>query len=184
MAIKRKKRVRKKKSWITDIPIGVCIFFIAIGIIIGNIFVIVTWHEGKLIDKSETIPVTATFSSYTIHTSPNGKGAVNEVELCFIDHEKLYIDGACFNIDVETALDNLEKGDRLELLLHPVSNYIWDIQRDEEIILSFDDAKSRTRFENIAFTIIGFFVYFCAIMGAISLFLQWKENMKTKRVHR
>ena len=116
-----------------------------------------------MIDKSEIFPVTAAFSSHTIHTSP--RGALSEGELCFIDNEKLYIDGACFNVDVETALDNLEKGNRLELLLYPISNYIWDIQSDEEIILSFDDAKSPTRFENIAFSTTLFFLVILRYCG-------------------
>ena len=176
MSKKRKKtKVRTKRSWIVDIPIGVCIFFVVVGIIIGNVFVILTWHEGKLIDKNEAISVAATFESYTLHHSP--KGSLNEVGIYFSDHVKLYMDGACFNIDVESALDNLKSGDKAELLLHPNSDYIWEMKCDETVILSFEDAKTRIRSENIAFSVIlGAFGYLCAGLGVVSLLLQFKER--------
>ncbi len=180
MAKKRKKQVRTKRSWIIDIPIGVCVYFIIVGMLIGNVFVIVTWNNGKLIDKSEAISVTATYSSYTLHTSP--KGGLSEIEINFSDYEKLYMDGVCFDAGVETALDNLQSGDKVNLLLHPISDYIWDMRSDGEIILLFDDAKNQILSENIAFSgILGTFGYLCAIMGAVSLFLRWKERRKRRK---
>ena len=178
MLEKRKKRkVRTKRSWIVDIPISVCIFFVAAGIIIGNIFVIRTWHEGKLIGKNEAISVSATFDSYTLHHSP--KGSLNEVGIYFSDYEKLYMDGACFNIDVESALDTLQSGDKIELLLHPNSNYIWEMKCDKTVILSFEDAKTRIRSDNIAFSaILGTFGYLCTGLGVVSLLLQFKERRR------
>lgn len=175
---KKKQKARRKYSWITDIPIGVCVFFVVAGIIIGNVFVIGVWHEGKLIDKNDAIPVTAAYESYTIHTSP--KGSLNEVGISFIDHEKLYMDGACFNIEVENALAALQSGEKVDLLLHPNSGYIWEMKSDESIILSFDDAKTRIRSENIAFSaILGTFGYLCAGLGIVSLLLksrQWRRK--------
>ena len=174
----QKKHLRTKRAWIVDIPTSVCVFFIVVGIIMGNVFVIVPWSQGKLIDKDEAISVAATFDSYTIHTSP--KGALDEVEICFSDHEKLYIDGAYFDIYIESSLDNLQEGDKLYLLLHPVSNYVWDMRSDETQIISFEDARSGILLENILFSVVlGSFMYFGAIIGAISLFLQWKEKRKT-----
>ena len=179
MSKKRKKRVRAKRSWIVDVPIGVCVCLLVIGLLLGNVFVFVVWYEGRLVDQSETLPVTATFTSYTIRTS--SKGSLNEVEIRFSDHEKLYIDGACFNLDVEAALDNLQGGDKVDLLLHPVSGDIWDMRSNGEIILSFDDAKDQMLFENVAFSVIfGGFGYFCVVISAVSLCLQWKERRKSK----
>ena len=178
MSKKRKKsKVRTKRSWIVDIPISVCIFFVVGGIIIGNVFVIATWHDGKLIDKNEAIPVSATFESYTLHHSP--KGSLNEVGIYFSDHEKLYMNGACFNIDVECALDTLQSGDKTDLLLHPNSDYIWEMKCDETVILSFEDAKTRIRSENIAFSaMFGTFGFLCAGLGVASLVLQFRERRR------
>ena len=176
----KKKQVRKKKAWILDVPIGVCVILMVMGLLIGNVFVMIIWNEGRLIDKCETIPVTATFDSYMFHTSP--KGSLDSVELLFNDHEKLYIDDACFDGDVKDALDRLEKGDRVDLLLHPVSGDVWEMESEELQILSFDDAKRGTFFENLAFTMLfGFFGYFVAIIAVISLLCQWKEYRKIKK---
>lgn len=179
---KKKPKVRTKRSWIVDIPISMCIYFVIAGIIIGNVFVIITWHEGKLIDKNEAISVSATFESYTLHHSP--KGSLNEVGINFSDYEKLYMDGTCFDVDVESALDNLQSGDRAELLLHPNSDYIWEMKCDETVILSFEDAKTRIRSENIAFSaILGTFGYLCAGLGVVSLLLQFKERRGKLKSH-
>lgn len=176
---KKKQKVCTKRSWIIDIPVGVCIFFVVVGIIIGNLFVIVTWHEGALIDINEAIPVTASFDSYMIHHSP--KGFLNEIGIYFSDYEKLYMDGAYFNIDVENALNDLQRGEKVDLLLHPNSGYIWEMKSDENVILSFDDAKMRTCSENIAFSVIlGTVGYLCAGLGIVSLFLKIREWRRRK----
>ena len=167
----KKRKVKKKHSWITDIPIAVCIFFIVIGIAIGTLFVAGAWCSwGKLIDKSETIAVTATFKLYTKHHS--AKGSLNEIEIQFSNHEELYMDAACFNAEVEEALDKLKSGDRVELSLHPNSGDIWEFKSKDTLILSFDDAKSRMRSENIGFSVLGSFGYLCAAMCTVSLTVQ------------
>ena len=176
-----KSNVRTRCSWFTNIPIGVCIFFIVIGLLLGNVFVIVTWHEGKLIDRSEALPITSTFRSYTTHTSP--KGSLNEIEIFFYDRESVCMRGACIKADVIESLEKLQSGDKVDLLLHPISNYVWQMQSEEETILSFETSRRQILTENIAFSGIGVFCYLLAIMGAISLFVQWKECRKaiTKR---
>lgn len=53
-------------SELLDIPLGVCIFLIVAGLVIGGIFVMGTWHWGALIDIEEAIPVSAAFA-YDLH---------------------------------------------------------------------------------------------------------------------
>ena len=183
MAKKRKKnpqKVRAKRSWIIDVPIFVCIVFLIMGLLIGNVFVFIIWHEGKLVDKEETISVTASFDSYTILTSP--KGSLNEVRIEFRDREALYVDGACFDGAVGRALNSLQSGETVELLLHPISNYVWEMTGGEGVILSFDDAKMRTRSENVSMSVLlGSFGYFCIGFSGVSLLLKARERRKSKK---
>ncbi len=175
----KKRKVKKKRSWIIDIPISVCIFFIVIGIIIGNLFVLGSWYGwGKLIEKSETIPVAATFKSYKKYSS--AKGSLDEIEIQFTDYEKIYMDGACFNVEVEEALDKLQSGDKMDLLLHPNSGDVWEIKSEETVILSFEDARTRMRSENIVFSVLGTIGYLCVAMGTVSLILQLIVRRKRK----
>ena len=174
---KSKKKIKTKRSWLLDIPLGACVFFIVVGIVLGNVFVILTWHEGKMIDKSEAISLSGVYDSYTLHHSP--KGSINEIEIRFIDREKLYMDAAYWNTAVKDALDDLDSGDTVSMLIHPISNYIWEMKTEENTILSFEDAKSGVFAENLGYSIIvGTFGYFCAIMGTVSLILQLIERKR------
>ena len=174
-----KKKIKTKRSWLLDIPIGACVFFLVVGIILGNVFVILTWHEGKMIDKSEATSVAGVYDSYTMHHSP--KGSLNEIEIRFIDREKLYMDSAYWNTTVQDALDDLDSGDTVSMLIHPISEYIWEMKTEENTILSFEDAKSGVLAENLGFSIIlGTFGYFCAIMGTVSLILQLSERRRKR----
>ena len=175
----RKKKIKTKRFWLLDIPISACVFFIVVGIILGNVFVILTWHEGKIINKSDAVSVVGVYDSYTLHHSP--KGYLNEIEIRFIDREKLYMDSAYWNTTVQDALDDLDSGDTVNMLIHPILEDIWEMKTEENTILSFEDAKSGVLAENLGFSIIlGTFGYFCAIMGAVSLILQLVERKRKK----
>ena len=177
MRKKKKKKIRTKRSWIVDIPIGACLLFIIGGIILCTVFVFVTWHEGRLIDKSEAVSVSATFDSYIMHHSP--KGSLNEIEICFRDRESLYMDSAYFNATIQDSLDQLDGGEQLDMLLHPSSEYIWEIKTDRDIILLFEDAKEGVLVENLGFSLIlGSFGCFCSVMGTTSLILQLVERKR------
>lgn len=174
---KRKKKIKTKRSWIVDIPIGACIFFIIVGIVLCTVFIFITWNEGRLIDKSEAISVSATFDSYTMHHSP--KGSLNEIEIRFKDREQLYMDSAYFSATIEDSLDQLDSGEQLHMLLHPSSEYIWEIKTERDTILYFEEAKEGVLVENLGFSIVlGTFGGLCAIMGTTSLILQLVERKR------
>lgn len=176
---KNKKKIKIKRSWLLDIPLGACVFFIVVGIVLGNVFVILTWHEGKMIDKSEAISVAGVYDSYTVHHS--AKGSLNEIEIRFNDRERLYMDSAYWNTTIEEALDDLDSGDTVSMLIHPISEYVWEMKTEENTILSFEDAKIGVLAENLGFSIIlGTFGYFCAIMGTVSLILQLLERRRKR----
>lgn len=174
MRKKKKKHIRIKKSWITDVPIGVCIYFIMIGIALGNVFVIGTWHWGKPIERDEAICVSCTFKSFDFHYGRYG--GVSEVSIEFTDHDTLYIDGAVFSADMEESLEKLTDGEVVDMLIHPNSEYVWEMKVGSDIILSFDDAKNGMVLENIAFSVVlGTFCYFCAVLGIVSLLVRYVE---------
>ena len=60
--------------------------------------------------------------------------------------------------DLGEKLEVLEKGEQFNMLLPPHSEAIWELTTEKSVILSLDDAKSRTQFEN------GFFMFFWLIM--------------------
>lgn len=178
MSKKRKKKICTKRSWIVDIPISVCIFFIVAGVLMGTVFMLNAWYFGKPIEKSEAISTSGTFHYFLRHSS---KGSFTHASIHFTDRETLDIHGGCFNVDVEDALDTLEKGDKIEMLLHPISNDIWEMRSGDTTILSFEDAKDGMRVESIVWSVT--LIPLCdlmAIIGVISICVQFAPRKKKK----
>ena len=179
---KQHKKVKKykKKNSFWDIPVWMCIVFILFGCALGGIFSYDSLYLNKTIHREEAIIVTGHFDSYELlYTSKSA--AVNEVRINFVDREELYI-GAAYHVEMDEKLEGLEKGEQLNMLLHPNSEYIWEMTSDNAVILSFDDAKSRTQFETAIFMV--FLVGFCAIcisMGVIALFVKYFNYKKKRR---
>jgi len=183
---KKKKKQHKnnqktrKKERIADIPLWMCIVFIVLGSVLGSIFTYNCLYFNQIIDCEEAIVATGRFDSYEF--SYGKGGAVSEVRINFIDRGELYIDTA-YHVEMDEKLEDLEKGDQLNMLLHPNSEAIWELTAEKSVILSFDDAKSRTQFEN------GFFMFFlvglcliCFLLGVIALLAKYFEYKKKRRI--
>ena len=186
MKKKRKMQYRSnpkkhKKESLADIPLWMCIVFIVLGGVLGSIFTYDCLYLNQIIDREEAIVATGRFDSYEF--SYGKGGAVSEVRIDFIDRGELYIDTA-YHVEMDEKLEALEKGEQLNMLLHPNSEAIWELTTEKSAILSFDDAKSRTQFEN------GFFMFFlvglCLIgisMGVFALlakFFEYKKKTQNK----
>ena len=176
---KNKQPKSKKKEKIADIPLWMCIVFIVMGGVLGSIFTYNCLYLNQIIDREEAIVATGRFDSYEF--SYGKGGAVSEVRIDFIDRGELYIDTA-YHVEMDEKLEVLEKGEQLNMLLHPNSEAIWELTTEKSVILSFDDAKSRTQFEN------GFFMFFlvglcliCISLGVIALLAKYFEYKKKIR---
>ena len=175
----RKNNKRSSKESIADVPIWMCIVFIVLGGVLGSIFTYNCLYLNQIIDREEAIVATGRFDSYEF--SYGKGGAVSEVRIDFIDRGELYIDTA-YHVEMDEKLEVLEKGEQLNMLLHPNSEAIWELTTEKSVILSFDDAKSRTQFEN------GFFMFFlvglcliCISMGVFALLAKYFEYKKKIR---
>ena len=167
---------KHKKESLADIPLWMCIVFIVLGGVLGSIFTYDCLYLNQIIDREEAIVATGRFDSYEF--SYGKGGAVSEVRIDFIDRGELYIDTA-YHVEMDEKLEVLEKGEQLNMLLHPNSEAIWELTTEKSVILSFDDAKSRTQFEN------GFFMFFlvglcliCISMGVFALLAKYFEYKK------
>ena len=176
---KNKQPKSKKKEKIADIPLWMCIVFIVLGGVLGSIFTYNCLYLNQIIDREEAIVATGRFDSYEF--SYGKSGAVSKVRIDFIDRGELYIDTA-YHVEMDEKLEVLEKGEQLNMLLHPNSEAIWELTTEKSVILSFDDAKSRTQFEN------GFFMFFlvglcliCISLGVIALLAKYFEYKKKIR---
>ena len=169
---KKNKRVRKRNVF-ADIPVWMSIVFILFGVVLGSIFAYDCLYLGKIIDREDAIVARGTFDSYEYSYSPKS-GAVSEVQINFIDRETLYLDA--YHTEMDEKLERLEPGEQLDLLLHPNSEYIWEMTTEDDVVLSFDDAKSRTQLEKSFFGVILVgFCFVCTLMGVVSLCVKCRE---------
>ena len=154
-----------------------CIVFILFGTVLGGVFAYDCLYLGQIIDREDAIVATGVFDSYEYSYSPKS-GAVSEVQINFIDRNALYFDA--YHVEMDEKLEELERGEKLDLLLHPNSEYIWEMTSEDEVILSFDDAKSRTQLEKsfFGFILVGFCLI-CASMGMTSLCVKYREYKKS-----
>ena len=172
---RRKKKKFVKYSRAYDNPPVVYIFFIIMGLVLALLCAVI-WHEGRLIEKDEALCVSGVYESYEPRNSRYG--SVSEIEIRFLDRDTLLMDSAYWNVNIENALDSLEKGERFDMLLHPTSKYIWEIRTSDRVLFSFDDARSGVLTENVGFTfILGVFGLVSILMGTVGLAL-WLRQYK------
>ena len=178
----KKKRSKRKKTFIRefmDIPRGVCIFFIVVGIVLGNIFVIGELYWNKVLPREEFIPVTAAFDDYKLYHGGKG-GSVSAVKLSFSDYDYVYT--AVYTADLGDALGKLKSGDRLEMLLHPNSGEVWEIKYRDVYVLSLGDTAKDIHFETVGFVVLGIICYLMTAFGASSLIFQHFDSIKRSKV--
>lgn len=169
---------KHKKESLADIPLWMCIVFIVLGGVLGSVFTYDCLYLNQIIDREEAIVATGRFDSYEF--SYGKGGAVSEVRIDFIDRGELYIDTA-YHVEMDEKLEALEKGEQLNMLLHPNSEAIWELTTEKSAILSFDDAKSRTQLEKNFFGVILVgFCFVCTLMGVVSLCVKCREYKTSK----
>ena len=174
----KKEKQKSEKNIFADIPAWMSIVFILFGVVLGSIFAYDCLYLGKIIDREDAIVARGTFDSYEYSYSPKS-GAVSEVQINFIDRETLYLDA--YHTEMDEKLERLEPGEQLDLLLHPNSGYIWEMTTEDDVVLSFDDAKSRTQLEKSFFGVILVgFCFVCTLMGVVSLCVKCREYKTSK----
>ncbi len=156
---------RKRKK--DPMPVGFAVFMIVAGLIIGTVFTLGMQYWNAPIERAEATYVEATFEKYY------GLSASKSITVYFSDHEQLEIDVACVTSDILEDIEMLSKGDRVKLLVHPNSTTIWEISTAEKTIMSFEHSQNRLQGNNIAFGLLGIFMYCCAAIGIGSLISRW-----------
>ena len=178
----KNKRAKRKNAFIRELletPRGFCIFFIVVGIVLGNVFVIGEWHWNKVLPRDEFIATTAVFDDYKLYHGGKA-GSVSAVKLSFTDHDYIYT--AVHTSDLEDALGKLKSGDRLEMLLHPSSGEIWEIKYRDMYVLSLEDTAKAIYSETVGFIVLGIICYLMTAFGAASLIFQHFDSIKRSKM--
>ena len=86
---------------------------------------------------------------------------------------------------MKDGIKALPEGAKVDMLVHPNSNTIWELKHDGKTILSFEESQKDIKNENVGFIVLGIFMYFCAAIGFGSLLIKGvrarKNNKRSKK---
>lgn len=169
---------RKKKQ---EISLGTAVMLLVVGLILGSIFVFGSQYWGEPIQREDATEVSEIYQAYEINPGKIRKHHIKQIEITLADHSSVYIDGACVSEDVKDGIKALPKGAKLDMLVHPNSDTVWELKHGDKTILSFEESQKDIKNENIGFIILGIFMYFCAAIGLSSLLMRGIRTRKRKR---
>ena len=169
---------RRKKQ---GTSLGTAVMLLVVGLILGSIFVFGSQYWGEPIQREDAIEISATYEAYEINPGKIRKHHIKQIEISLADHSSVYIDGACVSEDVKDGITALPEGAKLNMLVHPNSDTVWELKHGDKTILSFEESQKDIKNENVGFVILGVFMYFCAVIGLGSLLTRGVRARKNKK---
>lgn len=164
---KRRKKVRLHDRF-------ECILLLIFGLLMGTVFTFGMSYWNATVEPEDAIAVSATYDGYEIHYGRGKRSShrnnINTVDLLFTDYEQLTIDSSCINAGLLDRVYSLQKGDTLDMLVHPNGgDTLLSVTATGESILAYDDAMKMLSVERWGFFAIGLFCYLGAGVGAYYL---------------
>ena len=148
---------------------NIAVKLLIVGLIMGMIFTFGVQYWSADIQREEAIEITGEFEAYRLYSK---RGHNKEIKISLEGYDPYFIGGECITQALIDRIDAIEEGTELHLLVHPNSSTIWELKDGEETILDFEYAKQHIKLENTGFAYLGYFMYFCAAAGLLSLLLR------------
>jgi len=173
-----KKNKLFKKLFKNKMTFEQAILFLIIGIIMGSVFTFGQQYWKAPIDRNSAVSVEA---EYSYHTQRLVRPDSHAVNIHCSDGEIYSIDAHCVTNDILDFTDSLEKGTKLNMLIHPNSNTILSLDVNGESILDFNEVIGDLNSTNIGFLCLGIIMYILALCGAIRLIVLTIQKYKNKK---
>lgn len=156
--MKRNRAALSKPQWV---------IFLVLCLFMGTVFTFGVQYWKAPIEKSEAIYAKAT---YTSHEVSGGRRRSDRILLYFSDYAQLDIEASCVNQTVKEKLARLPSDTEVELLIHPNTSMVLELQAEDEKILEFQETQEKLRIERNEFLILGLILYAGAVYAAVSLY--------------
>lgn len=147
---------------------------------LGTVMTFGMHHWEKDISRAESVPAEATYQSCK---EKYGRSSLAEILVQFSDLEQQAMDSAYASEALFEAINALEPGTKVSLLLHPNSAIILEFRVGDTVILDFEHATEALRREVVGFTMLGIFLYLIGLGFAVALLLP-KSAKQSLRVFR
>ena len=146
--------------------------FLCMVFFVGTVFVSQVLQNQK-IQRHEAIILNAEFQeadpAYGKTTS-----RIKYIDLLFENAEEQTVDGCCLGHGLQEKLERIPSGTQMQLLLHPDSGNVLQIQVSDEVLLDFNLAQERLWNEALSFVGLGVFMYAVGIALLVRMF--WKKR--------
>ena len=170
----------KKRNIKEPLPIGVATFFIIVGLFLGTVFIFGQQYWGSPLEREDAVVVSATYEKCWVQYGRT-HSSISQIVLYLNERDNLCIDGACANEKIVERIKELPKGAKLDMLVHPNSDTVWELRYGDEVILSFEESQKDIKGENIGFGILGLILYAFAAFGIGSLLARALRARKRSR---
>ncbi|MBQ6539677.1 MAG: hypothetical protein IJL71_01445 [Oscillospiraceae bacterium] len=132
----------------------------------------------KTVSRDEALTVTAEYESYKVHYS---RGHSQYVLIRFKNHEQLDFDKYCATDDVIDMVDSILPGNEVNMLVHPNSDTILEMEANGGYILRFEESMKRLKSGRTGYYFVGGFMYLLFIYGLFSLIYERNQNRRHKK---
>ena len=159
-------------------PLGMAIALLVVGILLGSIFSFGMQYWNKEVTREECVKIQTQFLGYKEDLR---KGHINQIIIDCTNGERYVIDGGSVNSKLQNYLSKISPNEDITLLIHPNSDTIVEFSTSFETILIFSETIDKLGGEATGFLFLGFFMYFCSLVGLYYIVCHGRKKWKCKK---
>lgn len=146
--------------------------FLCLALFVGTVFVSQVFQNQRIQRQDATV-----LNAEFVEADPSygrNMSSIRYIDLLFKNAEEQTVDGCCLGYGLKEKLESLPSGSEMQLLIHPKSGNVLEIQVGNDTLLEFDFAQERLWNEALAFMGMGAFMY--AVSAGLLIKLLWKKR--------
>ena len=159
-------------------PLGMAIALLVVGILLGSIFSFGMQYWNKEVTREECVKIQTQFLGYK---EVLRKGHINQIIIDCTNGERYFFDGGSVNSKLQNYLSKISPNEDITLLIHPNSDTIVEFSTSFETILIFSETIDKLGREATGFLFLGFFMYFCSLVGLYYIVCHGSKKWKCKK---
>ena len=134
---------------------GAIAAFICLVLFVGTVFFFFFFRNHK-IPQQDAVRFSGVLTRVDTFYRRSG---ISCADLVFKNDEEKTVDGCCLGYGLAEKLERLPAGTQMDLLIHPDSEYILQIEAEGLTLLDFDNAQNRLWNESLFFAGLGVLMY-------------------------
>ena len=156
-------------------PLGMAIALLVVGILLGSVFSFGMQYWNKEVTREECVKIQTQFAGYKEDLR---RGHIQQIIIDCTNGDRYFIDGVSVNSKLQDCISKISPNEDITLLIHPNSDTIVEFSTNFNTILMFSETINKLGREATGFLFLGFFMYFCSLVGLY--YIVWHGSKKWK----